>query len=149
MSAFSTWPNYSAEEADIVSRVLLSNKVNYWTGQESRLFEKEFAARFDSDYASALSNGTLALDLALYALGIGAGDEVVVTSRSFIASASTVVNAGARAVFADVDRESQNITAESIEAALTNKTKAIICVHLSGWPCDCLLYTSPSPRDRG
>jgi len=136
MTAFSTWPNYSAVEADIVSRVLLSNKVNYWTGQESRLFEKEFAAHFDSDYAIALSNGTLALDLALYALGIGAGDDVVVTSRSFIASASTVVNSGARAVFADVDCESQNITAETIEAALTNKTKAIICVHLSGWPCD-------------
>lgn len=136
MTDLPPWPNYSAEEADIVSRVLLSNKVNYWTGQEARLFEQEFASHFDSNYSIALANGTLALDLALYALEIGAGDEVVVTPRSFIASASAVVNSGARAVFADVDRESQNITAETIAAVITDNTKAIICVHLAGWPCD-------------
>lgn len=131
-----SWPNYSKEEADIVSRVLLSNKVNYWTGQEARQFEVEFASYFNSNFAIALANGTLALDLALNALDIGAGDEVIVTSRSFIASASAVVNCGARAVFADVDRDSQNVTAESIAAVITSKTKAVICVHLSGWPCD-------------
>lgn len=130
------WPNYSAEEAEIVSRVLLSNKVNYWTGQEARLFESEFASHFGSQFSIALANGTLALDLALYALDIGFDDEVVVTPRSFIASASAVVNSGARAIFADVDRDSQNITAESIAAVITEKTKAIICVHLAGWPCE-------------
>ena len=130
------WPSFSEEEADIVKRVLLSNKVNYWTGQEGRLFESEYAEHFGSKYAIALANGTLALDLALNALEIGIGDEVIVTSRSFIASASAVVNSGARAVFADVDRDSQNITAETISQAVTSKTKAIICVHLAGWPCD-------------
>ncbi|OED36842.1 aminotransferase [Chromatiales bacterium (ex Bugula neritina AB1)] len=136
MNSFAPWPNYSAEEADIVSRVLLSNKVNYWTGKEARFFEAEFATFFGTRYSVALANGTLALDLALYALDVGVGDEVVVTPRSFIASASSVVNAGARAVFADIDRDSQNITAETIEAVITDRTKAIICVHLAGWPCD-------------
>ena len=136
MIEFPPWPNYSADEAEIVSRVLLSNKVNYWTGTEARSFEDEYAAHFGSTYSIALANGTLALDLALYALEIGVGDEVIVTPRSFIASASAVVNSGARPVFADVDRESQNITAETIAAVITDKTKAIICVHLAGWPCD-------------
>ena len=131
-----SWPNFSSDEAEIVKDVLLSNKVNYWTGQEGRQFESEFAQYFDAKFGIALANGTLALDLALYALGIGHGDEVIVTSRSFIASASPVVNAGARAVFADVDRNSQNVTAETIAAAVTTKTKAIICVHLAGWPCE-------------
>lgn len=131
-----SWPCFSNDEAEIVKSVLLSNKVNYWTGNEGRLFESEFAQRFEADFGIALANGTLALDLALYALGVGPGDEVIVTSRSFIASASAVVNAGARAVFADVDRSSQNITAETIAPALTPKTKAILCVHLAGWPCE-------------
>lgn len=133
---FSPWPSFTQEEADAVSRVLLSNKVNYWTGSECREFEKEFAAWADSDYAIALANGTLALDLALKVLGIGAGDEVVVTSRTFLASASSVVTAGAVPVFADVDADSQNITAETIRAVLTPRTRAIVCVHLAGWPCD-------------
>ena len=136
MNKLPAWPNFSAEEADIVKRVLLSNKVNYWTGQECRLFESEFAEYFGSKYGIALANGTLALDLALYALDIGVGDEVVVTSRSFIASASPVVNAGARPVFADVDPGSQNLTTATISEAITDKTRAIICVHLAGWPCD-------------
>lgn len=131
-----SWPRFTDNEAEIVKTVLLSNKVNYWTGQEGRCFEREFAQHFDAKFGIALANGTLALDLALYALGIGEGDEVIVTSRSFIASASPVVNAGARAVFVDIDRNSQNVTAETIESALTPKTKAIICVHLAGWPCE-------------
>ncbi|WP_352338922.1 DegT/DnrJ/EryC1/StrS aminotransferase family protein [Psychrobacter sp. 16-MNA-CIBAN-0192] len=133
---FSPWPSFTQIEADAVSQVLLSNKVNYWTGQECREFEKEFAAWADSKYAIALSNGTLALDVALQALDIGVGDEVIVTPRTFIASISCVVNAGATPVFADIDAATGNITAESIKAVLTNKTKAIICVHLAGWPCD-------------
>jgi dTDP-4-amino-4,6-dideoxygalactose transaminase len=130
------WPSYSADELDAVRQVLQSNRVNYWTGSECREFEKEFAAWCGTKYAVSLSNGTLALDVALRALQIGVGDEVVVTPRSFIASASCVVTAGARPVFADVDRDSQNISAETISSVLTERTRAIICVHLGGYPCD-------------
>ena len=133
---FSPWPSFTQAEADAVSQVLLSNKVNYWTGQECRQFEKEFADWSDSEYAIALGNGTLALDVALQALEIGAGDEVIVTPRTFIASISSVINAGATPVFADVDEATGNITPESIAAVLTDKTKGIVCVHLAGWPCD-------------
>ena len=133
---FSPWPSFTQEEADAVSQVLLSNKVNYWTGTECREFEKEFAAWAGTDYAVALANGTLALDVALQAMGIGEGDEVIVTPRSFIASVSTVVNAGALPVFADVDNNTGNISATTIAPKITDKTKAIICVHLAGWPCD-------------
>lgn len=133
---FSPWPSFTQEEADAVSQVLLSNKVNYWTGTECREFEKEFAAWAGTDYAVALANGTLALDVALQAMGIGEGDEVIVTPRSFIASVSTVVNAGAIPVFADVDNNTGNIFATTILPKITDKTKAVICVHLAGWPCD-------------
>lgn len=133
---FSPWPSFTQEEADAVSRVLLSNKVNYWTGQEGREFEKEFAQFAGTEYAIAVSNGTTALDLALQGLGIGEGDEVVVTSRTFLASVSSIVQAGAVPVFADVDADSQNITAETIAAVLTDRTRAVVCVHLAGWPCD-------------
>ncbi|WP_432697811.1 DegT/DnrJ/EryC1/StrS family aminotransferase [Marinobacterium sp. YM272] len=136
---FSPWPSFSEEEGDAVRDVLLSNRVNYWTGEEGRQFEREFADYFGSEYAVTVANGTVALDLALKVLGIGQGDrvdEVIVTSRTFIASVSSVVNAGAVPVFADVDRDSQNITAETIAQVLTTRTRAIVCVHLAGWPCD-------------
>jgi dTDP-4-amino-4,6-dideoxygalactose transaminase len=135
---FSPWPSFTTEEAEAVQQVLLSNKVNYWTGAECREFEREFAAWSGTRHAVALANGTVALDLALKALGIGPGDEVVVTPRTFIASVSCVVNAGAIPVFADVERGSGNgnITAETIARVLTPRTKAVICVHLGGWPCD-------------
>lgn len=133
---FPPWPNFTVEEADAVRSVVLSNKVNYWTGQECRLFEKEFAAWTDVKYAVTLTNGTVALDVALLALGIGDGDEVVVTPRTFIASVSCIVNAGAIPVFADVNRDTQNITADTIREVLTPRTRAVICVHLAGWPCD-------------
>ncbi|WP_338617711.1 DegT/DnrJ/EryC1/StrS aminotransferase family protein [Pigmentiphaga sp. CHJ604] len=133
---FSPWPSFTEEEAEAVKRVLLSNKVNYWTGQECREFEKEFAAWCHTEYAIALANGTVALDLALKALNIGPGDDVIVTPRTFLASASSIVNAGARPIFADVDLDSQNITAESIREVLTPNTRAVICVHLAGWPCE-------------
>jgi len=135
-SPFSPWPSFSEEEANAVRDVILSNKVNYWTGQECREFEKEFAAWSETKYAIALANGTVALDLAFQALGIGAGDEVIVTSRTFLASVSSIVNAGATPVFADVDPDSQNINAQTIAAVLTPRTRAIVCVHLAGWPCD-------------
>lgn len=141
-SFFAPWPSFTKEEADAVSRVLMSNQVNYWTGQECRQFEREFAQWCGADHAVAVANGTVALDLALAALGIGArnageiDDEVIVTPRTFLASVSTVVNAGAVPVFVDVDRDSGNITADTIFAAITPRTKAVIVVHLVGWPCD-------------
>lgn len=135
-SPFSPWPSFTEEEANAVRDVILSNKVNYWTGQQCREFEKEFASWSGCAYAVALTNGTVALDLAFQALGIGAGDEVVVTSRTFLASVSSIVNTGATPVFADVAPDSQNITAETIAAVLTPRTRAIVCVHLAGWPCD-------------
>jgi dTDP-4-amino-4,6-dideoxygalactose transaminase len=133
---FSPWPSFTEEEAAAVQKVLLSNKVNYWTGNECREFEKEFAVWCGTRHAIALANGTLALDLALRGLGIGPGDEVVVTPRTFIASVSCVVNAGATPVFADVEPDSGNLSARTIAEVLTPRTKAVICVHLAGWPCD-------------
>lgn len=133
---FSPWPSFTQEEAGAISKVLLSNKVNYWTGNECRLFEQEFAQWIGTDYAVAVANGTVALDLALHALDIGPGDEVVVTPRTFLASVSSIVNAGATPIFAEVDPDSQNITAKTIREVLTPRTKAVICVHLAGWPCD-------------
>lgn len=133
---FSPWPSFSEEEANCARDVILSNKVNYWTGQECRQFEREFAAWAETDFAVAVANGTVALDLALLALGIGTGDEVIVTSRTFLASVSSIINAGAVPVFADVNADSQNIDVSTISAVLSPRTKAIICVHLAGWPCD-------------
>lgn len=133
---FSPWPSFTEQEITAVSDVLRSNKVNYWTGQEGRNFEKEFAHFCGTQYAIAVANGTLALDLALQVLGIKKGDEVIVTSRTFIASISSIINAGATPIFADVELDSQNISAKTIEAVLSNKTKAIMCVHLAGWPCE-------------
>ena len=124
------------EEADAVRDVILSNKVNYWTGGECREFEKEYASWVGVSHAVALANGTVALDVALKALGIGPGDEVIVTPRTFIASISCVVNAGAEPVFVDVEPDSGNLSAATIAGAITQRTKAVICVHLAGWPCD-------------
>ncbi len=132
----SPWPTFPEEAAQAVAAVVRSGKVNYHTGQEARTFEREFAEACGCEYGIGLANGTLALEMALRALGIGAGDDVVVTSRTFIASASSVAMIGARPVMADVDRDSQTVTAETIRAALTPQTKAIIAVHLAGWPCD-------------
>jgi dTDP-4-amino-4,6-dideoxygalactose transaminase len=133
---FSPWPSFTEEEANAAKDVILSNRVNYWTGQEARQFENEFANWSGTQYAVALANGTVALDLALKALAIGPGDEVIVTSRTFLASVSSIVNAGAIPVFADVDTDSQNFSAKTIRAVVTANTKALICVHLAGWPCD-------------
>ena len=132
----SLWPCFTKEELIAVQDVLSSNKVNYWTGEVCREFEKEFALWSESKYAITLANGTLALDAALKALGVSTGDEVIVTSRTFIASVSSIINAGAVPVFVDIDRSSQNITSNTIHAAINKKTKAIVCVHLAGWPCD-------------
>lgn len=133
---FSPWPSFSDEEIAAVSKVMQSNRVNYWTGEECRLFEREFAQWAGVDHAVSLSNGTLALDLALRALDVGPGDEVIVTPRSFIASVSCVVAAGATPVFADVDPDSGNLSAATIRPYISSLTKAVIVVHLAGWPAD-------------
>jgi len=141
-TSFSPWPSFTEEEGDAVRRILLSNRVNYWTGQEGREFEREFAHWVGVPHAIALTNGTVALDLALHGLGIGAmnggaeDDEVIVTPRTFLATVSSVVNAGAVPVFADVDSQSGNLSAETIALKVTSKTKGLIIVHLAGWPAD-------------
>jgi dTDP-4-amino-4,6-dideoxygalactose transaminase len=133
---FAPWPHFDSDEIAAAQRILSSGKVNYWTGEEGRLFEQEYAEYTGCRHAVALANGTLALELALRVLGIGPGDEVVTTARTFIASASCAVAVGARPVLADVDPDSGNLTAESILAVLTPRTRAIVAVHLAGWPCD-------------
>jgi dTDP-4-amino-4,6-dideoxygalactose transaminase len=130
------WPKYTSEEMQAVSRVLKSGKVNYLFGNLGKKFEKEFASFVGTRYALALANGTLALDIALRAIDIRKGDEVIVTPRSYIASVSSVSLLGGIPKFVDIDFNSQNITAETIEPAITKKTKAIICVHLAGMPCE-------------
>jgi dTDP-4-amino-4,6-dideoxygalactose transaminase len=145
---FPSWPQFGAEEIEAASSVLRSGRVNYWTGDEGRSFETDFAVFTGCRHAVAVANGSVGLELALHALGAQHGDEVVVTSRSFIASAACVLLRGATPVFADVDRESQNITAQSIRSALSPRTKAIITVHLAGWPCD-MDSIIPVARERG
>lgn len=132
----SSWPQFEDDEKAAVQAVLESGKVNYWTGNEGKSFEQDFSNYVGVKHAVAVANGTLALELALHACGVRAGDEVITTCRTFMASASAVVMCGARPVIADVDLESQNITLDTIRACVTDKTKAIICVHLAGWPCD-------------
>jgi dTDP-4-amino-4,6-dideoxygalactose transaminase len=131
-----SWPSFGLDERGAVDAVLASGAVNYWTGDQGRLFETEYAQYLNVRHAIALANGTVALELALRGWRIGTGDEVITTPRSFVASASCAALLGARPVFADVDRDSGNITAESIARVITPRTRAIIPVHLAGWPCD-------------
>lgn len=130
------WPSYDEEEIAAAAEVLRSGRVNQWTGEKVRAFERAFAGFAGCEHAIAVANGTLALDLALRGLDIGPGDEVVVTPRTFIASVSSVVNAGAVPVFADVERDSGNISPATIAPVLSERTRAIVPVHLAGWPCD-------------
>lgn len=135
-AAASSWPQFAADEIEAAVQLLRSGKVNYWTGDEGKQFESEYAEYTGTRHAIAVANGTVALELALRVLGVGPGDEVIASPRTFIASASCAVSVGARPVFADVDRDSQNITAASIRSVLTPATKAILPVHLAGWPCE-------------
>lgn len=131
-----SWPRYSEEELEAVTQVLRSGQVNQWTGEHVFSFQKDYANYCQAEHAIAVANGSLALELALRALRVSKGDDVIVTSRSFIASASSIVLCGANPVFADVDANSQNISAATIAPLITKRTKAIICVHLAGWPCN-------------
>lgn len=130
------WPNYSEEEVGAVSRVLRSGKVNYWTGTEGRRFESEFADAVGVNRAVFVANGTVALELAIRALDLPPNSEVITTPRTFIASASAIVSAGHRPVFADVDPDSGNITPTSIACVITSHTAAVLVVHLGGWPAE-------------
>ena len=132
----SPWPYYEADEIEAASETLLSGKVNYWTGEIGRQFEVAYAKSVGKQFGIALSNGTVALELALRVLGVQAGDEVIVASRSYVASASCVLLLGATPVFADVDIVSGNISVETIKPLITKNTKAIIPVHVGGWPCN-------------
>jgi dTDP-4-amino-4,6-dideoxygalactose transaminase len=134
-SYLSPWPFYEQDEIDAAAATLQSGQVNYWTGKLGREFERQYAESVGKRYGIALSNGTVALELALRALGVGAGDEVIVASRSYVASASCVLMVGARPVFADVDLDDGNLSAETILPCITKKTKAIIPVHVGGLPC--------------
>jgi dTDP-4-amino-4,6-dideoxygalactose transaminase len=133
---FAAWPHFDEEIVEAVSDVLRSGKVNYWSGPHGRKFEEEFATAVQTEHAVVVANGTVALELAMAGLRIGAGDEVIVPSRTFVASASAVVMRGATPVVCDIDEVTQNLTAETIRPCLTSRTKAIIAVHLAGWPCD-------------
>ncbi len=130
------WPHFDDDEIEAAVRVLRSGRVNQWTGEEVRRFEDEFARAVGARHAVALANGTVAIELALRALGVGPGDDVVVPSRTFVATASAVVAVGARPVVADVDRDSGNLTAATLDAAITPRARAVLPVHVAGWPCD-------------
>ncbi|TPG42878.1 DegT/DnrJ/EryC1/StrS family aminotransferase [Sphingomonas koreensis] len=133
----SRWPCFEADEIEAVAAVLASGRVNALVhGDETRAFERAFADFVGVEHAIAVANGTLALELALHALGIGRGDEVIVPARSFFATASCVAAVGATPVFADIDPGSQTIAPDSAARMIGPRTRAIVCVHLSGWPCD-------------
>ena len=129
-----TWPRFEQDEIDAVAEVLRSGKVNYWTGTQGREFEREFAEFTGVAHAVFVANGTLALELALRALDLPAGSEVITTPHTFIATASAIVALGLRPVFADIDADTGNITPETIAKAISPQTSAVIVVHLGGWP---------------
>ncbi|KEQ54127.1 Glutamine--scyllo-inositol transaminase [Sphingobium chlorophenolicum] len=131
------WPQHEADEVAAVMHVLESGRVNAMVhGDQSRAFEAGFAAFCGMPHGIAVSNGTVALELALRALGVGPGDEVILPSRSFFASAACIVAVGAMPVFADIDPASNAIDPESVRRMLSPRSRAILCVHLAGWPCD-------------
>ena len=134
--SLTTWPQFDVDQIDAATRVLASGKVNTWTGQNTSAFEEEFAAWCSSSHAIAMANGSLALSVAYLAIGLGHGDELITTPRTFIATASSAVLLGAKPIFADVDMNSGAITAASIAPLITPRTKAIAVVHLGGWPAD-------------
>ncbi|MDC3013334.1 DegT/DnrJ/EryC1/StrS aminotransferase family protein [Candidatus Marinimicrobia bacterium] len=131
-----SWPYFYPEDINKVSEILKSGKINYWTGFEGREFEKEFSSYVGVEHSVAVDNGTNALILAAHALGISKGDEVIMSPRTFVASAFSIMHLGAKPVFIDIDRNTQNMDPDLIEAAITPNTKAIMAIHLAGWPCE-------------
>ena len=130
------WPHHTSEEIKLVKKILASGKTNYLYGEYGKKFEKLFSKIIGNKYSIAVANGTIALEIAIKALNLPKKSEILVPSRSFFASASSVVQAGHTPVFTDVDYNSQNINLKYIKESITNKTKAILCVHLAGFPCD-------------
>lgn len=133
---FPGWPFFGRDEREAVAAVLESSKVNYWTGEWGQKLERAIVQSCAAKHAIVMANGSVTLDAILAVLGISQGDEVIVTPRSFIASASCIALTGATPVFADIDATSQNITVSTVEPLITERTRAIIAVHLAGWPCD-------------
>ena len=132
----SSWPFFDEEQIEAVTKILLSGKVNAFTGSQTKIFEEKYSKFFGSKYSIAVSNGTVALATAYNALNLKAGDEFITTPRTFIATSSAGLILGAKPVFADVDKNSGCITASTIEPLINKKTKAISVVHLGGWPAD-------------
>ena len=130
------WPKVSNQEKKIVQKILDSNNLNYWTGNECKHFEKEFSNFMGLKYSLCVSNGSVGLDIAIKALELPIGSEVIVTPRSYIASVTCVLNNNLKPVFADVDFNSQNISINTIKKIFSKKVKAIVLVHLAGMPCD-------------
>jgi len=133
---FPAWPHYAEDEIEAATAVLRSGRVNAWTGPDVAAFEQEYAAYCGVSHAVALANGTLALEAGLVGLGLQPGDEVIVTCRTFIASAAAIVLRGGVPVFADVDLETQNVDPESVATLIGPRTVGVVAVHLAGWPCD-------------
>ena len=126
---------YTLKQINNVSKVLKKNKTNYWTGSECKNFEREFSNYHNIKYSVAVSNGSVALEIALKTLNLKKTDTVIVTPRSFIASASCVLNLGLKPIFADID-DNGNLSIEGIKKAYNKSVKAIIVVHLNGLSCD-------------
>jgi len=135
-NTLASWPQFDDKAIKAVEAVLRSGKVNYWTGPQGMAFEKAFAVWQGSRYAVSVATGTAALHVALTALGIGPGDEVIVPSYTFIASSFSVVQAGAIPRFADVNIDDHCISVESAEKLVNKRTKAIMAVHLYGNICN-------------
>ncbi|BBG04085.1 MULTISPECIES: DegT/DnrJ/EryC1/StrS family aminotransferase [Pseudonocardia] len=130
------WPHYDEDEITAATEVLVSGRVNYWTGTHGRAFEAEFAGWAGAGHAVAVANGTVALELALRAIGIERGDEVVVPAATFVATASAVAACGAIPIVADVDEITQGLSAATVEPRLTARTAAVVVVHVGGYPAD-------------
>lgn len=131
---FPSWPVRDDTEKKLLLEVLDSG--NWWYGEKVKEFEQKFAAFQDAKYGVTCSNGTVAIEIALITLGIGAGDEVIVPAYTFVATAAAVLKANAVPVFADVNLDTFNIDADQIEKLITPKTKAIVLVHFAGLPSD-------------
>ena len=129
------YPYFNQSAINKVSKILKSGKVNYWTGQECNRFEKEFSKYIGKKYSVTVSNGSVALELAIKSLNLKKNDQIIVSPRSFIISASCVLNLGLKPIFADVD-ENGNLNIEGIKKVYRKNVKAIILVHLNGLPCD-------------
>ena len=133
---FSSWPKYSVEEQKEVSKIIRSGKVNYWTGNNCTNFEINFKKKFNLNYTITVANGSVALDAAISVLNLKSNDEVLVTSRSYVSTASCIQNTFAKIKFVDIDLNSQNISYHDLIKKINKNTKVIICTHLAGWPCN-------------